>query len=98
ILAAFDHAPFSKKPEKCEDSAGGGAEMADSRGLAGATWAVTATFARILGLFWQRSRPDAARFGRHTAPSYPASQPGEGREGAADLRSDPGESNRARRY
>src|SRR5262245_19014430 len=32
--------------------------MADSRGLAEAMWVVTATFARIPGLMWQRSWPD----------------------------------------
>ena len=46
--------------------------MADSRGLAGTTWVVIATFARILGLFWQRSWPDATRFGCHAAPSLPS--------------------------
>jgi hypothetical protein len=57
--------------------------MADSRGLAGATWVVTATFARIPGLFWQRSWPDAARFGRHAASLYPPGKQGSVGEGAA---------------
>ena len=63
--------PFSKNPEKCEDSASMRAEMAGSRGLVSTMALTIAVPACIPWCFWQRSWRGRGSIAPQTRPARP---------------------------